>query len=204
MPAVCPPLEHLLQFLTATPLTVLKLGGSLFDLHNLGPILCNYINSRKLPNPVVIPGGGRFADVVRHLDKVQQLNDQVSHQLGVRTLSITARYLAALDPQLKFSLSGDDCLNAWGMGSIAVLDVAELVLEHSALPESWDVTTDSVAAWVTSLNAESQLILLKSIPQPDVSSLEELAELGGVDNYFPIAARTLHKIDWCDFRSEQA
>ena len=52
------------------------------------------------------------------------------------------------------------------------------------LPYSWDVTSDSIAAWVAIKLRATQLVLLKSCGIPRVS-VTELAGLGIVDAYLP-------------------
>ena len=41
---------------------------------------------------------------------------------------------------------------------------AALLAEHDPLPESWDVTSDSIAAWVAGAAGASRLVLLKPVP----------------------------------------
>ena len=76
-----------------------------------------------------------------------------------------------------------------------VLDVAPLLRaeqgSHTALPESWDVTSDSIAAHVAHRLQAAELVLLKSTAAPDAASAEVLSAAGYVDAYFPQAAGEL-------------
>ena len=57
---------------------VAKVGGSLFDLPQLGPALARW--AAEQPAPVLyVPGGGPFADVIRALDRVHDLGDEAAH-----------------------------------------------------------------------------------------------------------------------------
>jgi hypothetical protein len=59
---------------------------------------------------------------------------------------------------------------------------------HTALPHSWSVTSDSIAARVAVASAADQLILLKSVTIPPDMDWEEAGERGFVDEWF---ARTI-------------
>ncbi len=161
-----------------------------------------FLEKQAFVRPIVIPGGGRFADEVRRLDDQVDLGDTLAHDLGVRTLSITARLVAGLSPRFQLATSPDQLSAIWEADLLPVLDVAELTLQHSSLSESWEVTSDSIAAWVCSLHKESQLVLVKSVPLSGSPSLSEAAELGMVDRDFPVVASGLQHLSWCNLRDE--
>lgn len=190
----------MLSTLCESPVTVIKLGGSLFDLPDLGSRLLRFLNGQTFARPVIIPGGGRFADEVRRVDELLGLGDDLAHELGVRTLSLTSRLIAGLSERFQLATSPDQLSSIWEAGLLPVLDIAELTLQHSPLPASWAVTSDSIAAWVCSLHEESQLVLVKSVPLGGSPSLSDAAELGLVDGYFPNAASGLQHLSWCNLR----
>lgn len=183
-----------------SPVTVIKLGGSLFDLSDLESRLLRLLDEQAFERPIIIPGGGRFADEVRRVDDLCRLGDTLAHELGVRTLSLTSRLIAGLSPRFQLANSPDKLQTIWEADQFPVLDVADMTLLHSQLPASWDVTSDSIAAWVCSLHGESQLVLVKSVPLSDSPQLSEAAELGLVDGYFPTAASGLQQLSWCNLR----
>lgn len=183
-----------------SPVTIIKLGGSLFDMPDLKSRLLRFLGEQAFARPVIIPGGGRFANEVRRVDELLDLGDDLAHELGVQTLSLTARLVAGLSPRLQLATSPDQLSSIWEADLLPVLDVAELTLQQSPLPASWDVTSDSIAAWVCSLREESQLVLVKSVPLIGSLSLSEAAKLGLVDAYFPVAASGLQHLSWCNLR----
>src|SRR5204862_6165233 len=80
---------------TDAGLVVVKVGGSLYDLPDLGPRLAAWL--RTLVGPVLlVPGGGAMADAVRHLDRYHGLGAEISHELALRSLTMNAWFLAAL------------------------------------------------------------------------------------------------------------
>lgn len=50
-------------------LVVVKVGGSLFDLPDLGPRLRAWLKTLRTADVLLVPGGGPTADVVRSLDR---------------------------------------------------------------------------------------------------------------------------------------
>lgn len=192
----------MLSILHEIPVTVIKLGGSLFDLPDLESRLLSFLDEQAFARPIILPGGGRFADEVRRLDDLCGLGNPLAHELGVRTLSLTARLVAGLSPRFQLATSPDQLSSNWEADLLPVLDVAELTLQHSPLPASWDVTSDSIAAWICSLHKDSQLVLVKSVPLADSPSLSEAANLGLVDGYFPVVADSLQHLSWCNLRDK--
>lgn len=185
------------------PLTLIKLGGSLFDMPGLATRLLGFLDQHQFESPLIIPGGGKFADEVRSLDQQQNLGNILSHELGIRTLAISSRFVVGLSEKFYLATPNDlPDINAT-LARYPIADVSEFVLEHCPLPNSWDVTSDSIAGWMTSLHPGSHLVLLKSLPLPDGISLSQAAELNLVDAEFPRVASTLKRLSWCHFRSDE-
>ena len=61
----------------------MKVGGSLYDLPDLGPRLRRWLDAHAPREVIVAPGGGPFADVVRDLDRAHRLGEETSHWLAV-------------------------------------------------------------------------------------------------------------------------
>ena len=64
------------------------------------------------------------------------------------------------------------------------------------MPVGWQVTSDSIAAFVATTNAAA-LVLAKSVPPPaSTDDLPSLAHAGWVDGHFPVAAADLARLEW--------
>ncbi|HMF16110.1 MAG TPA: hypothetical protein VKE98_02835 [Gemmataceae bacterium] len=166
---------------------VVKVGGSLFDLPDLGTRLADWLRGLKTPNVLLVPGGGRSADLVRDWDRQLQLGEETSHWLALRALTFNAHFLASLLSGSRVIKNPDDS----GSGLIPILDMCAwaTMLDRlpDQLPHTWDVTSDSLAAQVAILGKASQLILLKSVPLPEGIDWREAARQGIVDPFFPQA-----------------
>src|SRR5579862_134578 len=84
----------------AETLTVVKIGGSLYDLPDLRSRLQRWLD--RLPGRILlVPGGGRTTDVIRDFDAVHSLGEERSHWLALRALALNAVCLADLLPDAK-------------------------------------------------------------------------------------------------------
>jgi aspartokinase-like uncharacterized kinase len=179
---------------------VVKVGGSLFGHPALGRGLnawLNQLSDRGEPY-LLVPGGGPAADAVREWDRVHGLGDTHSHWLALRSLSLTAHLLLHLLPgsTVVCHPNGESLPPC-----VQVLDAYEFCKDDDALPHSWDVTSDSIAARAAVVGNASRLILLKSVDIPFDIDWQTAAERGWVDAYFPRAVEgTEFQIEAVNFR----
>lgn len=171
-------------------LTVVKVGGSLFDWPELGPRLRDWLTKLPAPSVFLVPGGGPTTDVVRDLDRRHGLGEEKSHWLALRALTLNAHFLADLLPDCRVLQTPAD-----HRGGVAVLDLLPFCLaderDHpaDALPHSWSVTSDSIAARVAITVGACELVLLKSITIPPQISWDQAADAGYVDRSFAAVLR---------------
>lgn len=163
-----------------------KVGGSLYDHPGLGAGLDAYLTPLLSREPVwLVPGGGPFVDVIRHLEPIHSFDDESSHWLAVRCLSAAALFLGSFLPGATIT---DEHTGFFGEG-LSILDPYEFLLsdlgQSKPLPTSWNVTSDSIAAWAAAAGNASRLILLKSTDVPLGTPWQEAAAQGWVDAHFP-------------------
>jgi len=187
------------------PIAVIKVGGSLFDLPDLGDRLQSLLAQLNGSRPLLISGGGRAADVVRNWDRLFLLGETKSHWLAIQALALNDRLLCELVPGTRLVSSLDTAEQAWEQQQIPVLSVYEHLTQFPAeteeeLPASWDVTSDSISAWITLTWLADELILLKSVDLPEGVTMDDLSPRGLVDPYFPQLADRLPRLRWCNLR----
>jgi aspartokinase-like uncharacterized kinase len=172
------------------PLSVVavKVGGSLYNLPDLGLRLRQWLTMLAMPQAVFVPGGGTTADLVRGWDQCHSLGEEKSHWLALAALSLNARFLAAVFTKAKVVEGLAGCISAWRNEQVPVLDPFTLLCadegRDGCLPHSWSVTSDSVAARMTSILGARRLILLKSISIPPGMTWIEAGRAGFVDPCF--------------------
>jgi len=193
---------------------VVKVGGSLFDHPRLGPGLRAYLDSLAPSEVLLVPGGGRMADAVRELDRIHGLGEELSHWVAVRAMDVMGEVLrascrvgrASLRARPTFALSDAagsamvgledsthptksddgpdrlDCSRVTFLNCLAFLKTDDS--RPGALPHSWAVTSDSIAARAAIVFGAERLVLLKSVDVPAGTSWEEAAARGWVDPHF--------------------
>jgi aspartokinase-like uncharacterized kinase len=72
-----------------------------------------------------------------------------------------------------------------------------MALSDPDIPESWEMTSDSLAAWLARKIGAARLVLVKSTAAPRPFDPAALAELGLVDRLFPgFLAGAKLTLDW--------
>jgi aspartokinase-like uncharacterized kinase len=164
---------------------IVKVGGSLFGSPDLGPRLRDWLAANAPPKTILVPGGGRLADVVRDFDRTHALGDELAHRLALHAMTINADVLAALVPDSCVIDGPDLAALAWDQGRTPVLDaLAFCESDEDPLPVTWAVTSDSVAARLAVVAEVTDLVLLKSAPPPS-GDVAAWAAAGYVDEWLP-------------------
>lgn len=142
---------------------VLKVGGSLIEhpaeLKTLCQTLSSYAKTRKM---LIVPGGGVFADVVRKLDEEWDLSETTAHKMAVLAMDQFGLFLSDVTPNSQVCYSLEDVRRA-GNGLLPILLPSQHIFCEDPLDHSWDVTSDSIAAYMAGvLNAE-KLVLITDV-----------------------------------------
>lgn len=138
---------------------VIKLGGSLAASGKLKLCLDKIERSYQSMAVVIVPGGGVFADQVRSVQQQWQFDDRTAHLMAILAMQQMALLFKALKPRFTVvpsiaELHGRQSVSIWSP------DVPEL--DKADIPSSWDVTSDSLSAWLAKTLAADELILVKS------------------------------------------
>jgi 5-(aminomethyl)-3-furanmethanol phosphate kinase len=183
---------------------VIKVGGSLFDLPDLGPRLVEWLLRLETRQIVLIAGGGPVVDVVRALDARHGLGEEKAHWLALAALTLTSRFLAELVPGSAVIDAVERCPTAWSNQIVPVLDGYAFARadegQAGCLPHAWAVTSDSLAARVARVLGARRLILLKSATLPVPADWSEAGRRGFVDPYFAQAAQDIAEVEVVNFR----
>jgi len=164
---------------------VVKLGGSLAKSEEL-PLWLEVIATAGAGKVVVVPGGGPWADEVREAQRREAFDDRIAHRKALHAMEQYGRVLASARPGFVPADSIATIREVLKCRQVPVWMPYEMVIADPSIPESWDVTSDSLSAWLAGKMNASTLLLVKSFainePQPDI---EEMARRGWVDSCFP-------------------
>jgi len=185
-------------------LVVVKLGGSLLQCEELRRQLRTLLAQRDADRLLLVVGGGSAADVVRDWSNLYGLSESMAHAVALRSLALTRSLMMHLLPEFQEVASLDDAACHWAHNRTPLLLDVERYLQRAeledrnSLPHHWDVTSDSIAAWVASRWHADELILLKSTALDSGMDLALASRREFVDAYFPEVAVDLPRVNWCN------
>ncbi len=169
---------------------VIKIGGSLAA----SPMLAGWLQALDAISgqPVIVPGGGPFADAVRRAQDHIGFDDLAAHRMALLAMEQYGLMLAASAPRLVMAATPAAIRRAWRLNRIPVWAPAHMLASSAAVPPSWDATSDTLAAWLAHQLGAAKLLLVKSadLPSGAAPTLTELAASGLVDRLFPGFAGT--------------
>ena len=159
---------------------VIKLGGSLVAANTL--LDCLNRIEQNYQNAIIVAGGGIFAEQVRIAQQHWQFTDDAAHAMAILAMQQTAWLIKGLKPNFVLVNSVHALQQRRKQISLWLPDVQEL--NQAGIAPSWDITSDSLAAWLASVLQAQELILVKSAVIDPQLSLEQLQAQGIVDKAF--------------------
>ena len=141
--------------------TVVKLGGS----HAFSEHLVGWVEAIAgcAGHIVVVPGGGPFADAVRDAQPKIGFHDDAAHHMALLAMEQYGCALASLNRALVPADSLAMIREALAAEKVPVWMPARMALAAKDIPASWDVTSDSLAAWLAGQLGARQLLLVKHV-----------------------------------------
>lgn len=141
---------------------VVKLGGSLLGSPELPHWLETFIKISD-GKVVIVPGGGLFADAVREAQQRTKVSDAVAHELALIAMDQFGLLLAGMCPGLVTASSELEIAERGWQHRAMVCLPSKMVLADERIPKNWQITSDSLSAWLANKIAAEQLILVKSL-----------------------------------------
>ena len=187
-------------------LTVIKIGGSLMRAKVLDALCVHLSEMTARHSMLIVPGGGPFADAVRDADRTHHLSDSAAHWMAVLAMNQYGYMIADRMPGSRLVRTMGDIRRALAKQLIPVWLPFEVLCRHDPLPHSWEVTSDTIAAWVARQLKAAMVVLVKDVdglydaslgseiqdrPLLKTIRLEQLAANGGVDPYLAGLLKTV-------------
>lgn len=142
----------------------IKVGGSVCNSTGLKVYAPRWAALARQYRLLFMAGGGLFADQVRVIDDTFDLSDSAAHWMAIAGMDQCGYLLADCMPGVEVVHDLDSALSIAASGSSAVLVPSSLLRRHDPLPHSWQVTSDSLAAWLVGFASINCLVLLKDVP----------------------------------------
>ena len=140
---------------------VVKLGGSLLGTPELAHWLA-LVAKFGDGKVIIVPGGGLFADAVRDAQKISNMDDALAHELALLAMDQFGILLARTNPELVTASSELEIAErGWQHRGVVWLP-SKMVLADETVPKNWQVTSDSLSAWLANKLGAEQLLLVKS------------------------------------------
>lgn len=175
---------------------MIKLGGSLAG----SPLLAHWLGAIAAGGgrAVLVPGGGGFADAVRDAQRRWRFGDAAAHRMALLAMEQYGLMLAAMEPRLSPAASRHGIRRVLAAGGVPVWLPSRMLIGRPDIPESWDVTSDSLAAWLAGELGAAGLLLVKSVPMGAGETLADLIRAGAVDSLLPRYLRRVPECRWIE------
>jgi len=142
---------------------VLKIGGSLAEYPASLRKLCKELASVAKDHKIlIVPGGGRFADTVRDFDKAYGLSNTIAHKMAILAMDQFGLFLSDITPNSCVSYSLEKVKNS-PSGTLPIFLPSRFIFHKDPLESSWDVTSDSIAAYIAGIVHAKKLVLVTDV-----------------------------------------
>ena len=168
---------------------VVKLGGSLSHSDALINCLNSVEKNYRGRAVVIVPGGGAFADQVRSAQQRWRFDDTTAHRMAILAIQQMALLFNGIKPDFTVAGSVAEIRRQLPRQQPVIWSPDITELDQAAIPASWDISSDSLAAWLAKTLVATELIVVKSAAIDARLSLAQLAQKGIIDSGFCDAVR---------------
>jgi hypothetical protein len=137
---------------------IIKLGGSLLTKgREIVHFFSDYTKKHAL-SFVIIPGGGPFVEPIKKFS--DRISDDTAHWMAVLAMHQYGLFLADGELEIPLVESIDGLKNA---GHICIVLPYKIMKDDDCLPHTWDVTSDTIAAFIARESGEKRLIKVTDV-----------------------------------------
>ncbi len=148
---------------TRPPIWVIKIGGSLLGAPELMKWL-ELVVKHSDGQVIIVPGGAIFADAVREAQRLTQVDDKLAHHLALLAMDQYGLLMAGMHKHLVTASSELEIAErGWQHRGIVWLP-SKMALADETIPQNWQVTSDSISAWLANKLKAEHLVIVKSKP----------------------------------------
>ena len=149
--------------------SVIKIGGGLSRLPGALERVCSALQALAQQHSILlVPGGGPFADAVRVFESRTTLSPAASHWMAILAMDQYAYVLADRIAGGVIVAEPGEFREVLCQRKIPIIAPAQWMRSADVLPHSWEVTSDSIAAFVAGALGAARLALIKPAVSNDV------------------------------------
>ena len=132
-------------------------------------------------NCLFVIGGGEFANLIRKYDGEIGFSEDVTHETAIDSMDILAKLLNDKLAFTEISYTIDEAKSIADSNKIPIMICSEILKENEPFKHSWDVTSDSIAAYIASL-LDAKLLIATNVngiytKDPSLSGAELISEI---------------------------
>ncbi|WP_297827767.1 delta 1-pyrroline-5-carboxylate synthetase [uncultured Methanobrevibacter sp.] len=155
---------------------VIKIGGSLFPRKAI-----ELANALEGQNCLFVIGGGEFANLIRKYDVEIGFSQDVTHETAIDSMDILAKLLNDKLAFTEISYTIEEANRISDSNKIPIMICSEILKENEPFKHSWDVTSDSIAAYIASL-LNAKILIATNVngiytKDPSLSGAELISEI---------------------------
>ena len=132
-------------------------------------------------NCLFVIGGGEFANLIRKYDNEMEFSEDVTHETAIDAMDILAKLL---NDKLAFTdicYTIEEAIGISDLKKIPIMICSDILKENEPFAHSWDVTSDSIAAYIASL-LDAKLLIATNVngiytKDPSLSGAELINEI---------------------------
>ncbi|WP_227717057.1 amino acid kinase family protein [Methanobrevibacter ruminantium] len=152
------------------------MGGSLFPKKAI-----ELADSLKNQSCLFVIGGGEFANLIRKYDREIEFSEDVTHETAIDSMDILAKLLNDKLAFAEISYTIEEAKSISDSNKIPIMICSEILKENEPFAHSWDVTSDSIAAYIASL-LDAKLLIATDVngiytKDPSLSGAELIKEI---------------------------
>ena len=133
---------------------VVKIGGSLFPNYAI-----DLAKQLKGTDSLIVLGGGEFANLIRKYDSEISFSQETNHWTAIDCMDIIAKLVNDKVDSTKLAYIIDEAKKISDDGFTPIFIVSEFLRSEDPFECSWDVTSDSIAAYLSHLLNANLLIV---------------------------------------------
>lgn len=128
-----------------------------------------------------VVGGGEFANLIRKYDSQIGFSEDVTHETAIDSMDILAKLLNDKLAFTQISYTIEEAKRISDSNKIPIMICSVILHENEPFAHSWDVTSDSIAAYIASL-LEAKLLIATNVngiytKDPSLSGAELIQEI---------------------------